>query len=152
MGVKTGVLVFRRPENSPSKKAKASRKVWFYEVRADGYDPEKISGGVRPETPARNDIPDLLKLWRVYKDSKFKKPPGVEAGRLLDPRSDVPRCWWVTVKTISGSDYNLAAGRYRPQVAKPAPEEDPADLIREVLALEKDIAGGLKLLLKEVEQ
>jgi len=151
-GVKTGILVFRRPENNVSKKVKASRKVWFYEVRADGYDPDKISGGVRPETPERNDIPELLKLWRTYKDSKFKKPPGVEAGTLLDPGRDVPRCWWARVKTIAGNDYNLAAGRYKPQVAEPVPEEDPADLIRKVLAVEKEITKGLKKLLQEVDQ
>ena len=42
-GVKTGILVFRRPEKAASTKAKQSRKVCFFEVRADGYDPDKIS-------------------------------------------------------------------------------------------------------------
>ncbi len=61
-GVKTGVLVFRRPASGAKKdkKAKHKEKVWFYDVRADGFDPDKISGGGRPETPERNDIPDLL--------------------------------------------------------------------------------------------
>jgi type I restriction enzyme M protein len=149
-GVKTGILVFRRPEKEVSKKAKASRKVWFYEVRADGYDPDKISGGVRPETPPRNDIPDVLSQWAGYKKSGFKKIPGVESGTLLPPGSDEPRCWWTTIRSIAENDYNLAAGRYKPQVAKKAPDDDPADLIRETLAIEREIAGGLEKLLQQV--
>ncbi len=152
-GVKTGVLIFKRPqaEAQKDKKAKRKEKIWFYEIRADGFDPDKISGGGRPETPDRNDIPDLLEKWAGYKKSGFKNIPGVEGGTLLDPGSDEPRCWWATVKTVTENDYNLAAGRYKPQVAEKAPEEDPVDLIRETLALEKEIVDGLEKLLQEVE-
>jgi len=152
-GVKTGVLVFRRPASGArkDKKAKHKEKVWFYEVRADGFDPDRISGGGRPETPERNDIPDLLKEWKAYKESRFSNPPGVEAGTLLQPGSDEPRCWWATIKTVVENDYNLAAGRYKPQIAEKAPDGDPAQLIRETLAIEREIAEGLETLLREVE-
>jgi type I restriction enzyme M protein len=149
-GVKTGVLVFRRPVSGDGKEKKTD-KVWFYEIKNDGYDPDKIVGGGRPETPEKNDIPDLLRQWKLYKESGFKNPPGVEAGTLLPPDSEEPRCWWATIETIAANDYNLAAGRYKPQVAEKAPEEDPAQLIREVLALEREIATGLEKLLSEVE-
>jgi len=151
-GVKTGVLVFRRPvsmaDHKPSIK---NAKVWFYEVRADGFDPDKIQGGGRPETPERNDIPDLLAKWKQYKASDFTNPPGVEAGTLLEPGSEEPRSWWATIETIADNDYNLAAGRYKPQIAEKAPDEDPAELIREVLAIERKITEGLEKLLKEIE-
>jgi type I restriction enzyme M protein len=151
-GVKTGVLVFRRPESAEKdKKEKKQGKVWFYEVRNDGFDPDKIQGGGRPETPEKNDIPDLLRQWAEYKKSGFKKPPGVEAGTLLKAGSEEPRCWWATLKMVAENDYNLAAGRYRPQVAEKAPEEDPAQLIREVLQIEREIESGLEKLLKDVE-
>ena len=150
-GVKTGVLVFRRPETINHQSKTINDKVWFFEIHADGFDPDKISGGGRPETPERNDIPELLQQWKVYKDSKFTEPPGVEAGTLLKPGSETPLCWWATVKTIVGNDYNLAAGRYKPMVAEKPPDEDPAELIRETLALEREIASGLEKLLQEVE-
>jgi type I restriction enzyme M protein len=152
-GVKTGVLVFRRPASGAKKdkKAKHKEKVWFYEVRADGFDPDKISGGGRPETPERNDIPDLLSKWKVYKESRFSNPPGVETGTLLPPGSEEPRCWWATITTVAENDYNLAAGRYKPQIAEKAPDDDPAELIRETLAIEREIAEGLEKLLREVE-
>jgi type I restriction enzyme M protein len=150
-GVKTSVLVFRRPPSSPEESAAATRRVWFYEIRNDGYDPDKIQGGGRPETPEKNDIPGLLSAWAEYKTSHFEKPPGVEAGSLLDPGSEEPRSWWATFDAIAESDFNLAASRYKPRVGDEAPEESPAELIREVLAIEKSIADGLEKLLSEVE-
>jgi type I restriction enzyme M protein len=151
-GVKTGVLVFHRAANGEKKKKKNNKKkVWFYEVKADGYDPDKIVGGGRPETPNLNDIPDLLEKWDKYKKSKYKNPPGVEAGTILEPGSDEPRCWWATTKTIADNDYNLAAGRYKPQVAEAAPDEDPTTLIRDALNIEKEIMEGLEKLLQDVE-
>ena len=149
-GVKTGVLVFRRPLGDTKAAPKAS-KVWFYEVRNDGYDPDKSVGGGRPETPETNDIPALLREWKIYKESGFRNPPGVEGGTLLPPSSEEPRCWWVPTDSIAESGFNLAAGRYKPQVSENAPEEDPAELIREVLIIEGEVMEGLDKLLKEVE-
>ncbi|RJP24024.1 MAG: SAM-dependent DNA methyltransferase [Candidatus Abyssobacteria bacterium SURF_5] len=153
-GVKTGVLVFRRPSmnTKKNKKTKEKEKVWFYEVHADGYDPDKIQGGGRPETPERNDIPDLLTQWRNYKKSGFKEPPGVEAGTMLPSESVEPSCWWTTIRTVVANDYNLAAGRYKPQIAEKAPDEDPKELIKDTLALEREIAHGLEKLLRELDK
>ena len=153
-GVKTGVIVFRRPAAGvkKDKKTKHKEKVWFYEVRADGFDPDKIQSGGRPETPERNDIPDLISQWDVYKKSGFKDLPGIEAVTILPAGSEELRCWWATIKNIAENDYNLAAGRYKPQIAEKAPDEDPAQLIQETLAIEKEIAAGLERLLKEVTE
>lgn len=151
-GVKTGILVFRRPSSDINRKSKIDNaKVWFYEVRADGFDPDKISGGGRPETPERNDIPDLLSKWVEFKKSGFKSPPGAEGGTLLPTGTDEVRCWWTKIKSITENDYNLAAGRYKPQIAEKVPDDDPVQLIRETLTIERDIATGLEKLLREVE-
>ena len=53
--------------------------------------------------------------------------------------------------TIAENDYNLAASRYKPLIAELTPDEDPAGLIRETLAIEREIAEGLEKLLKEIE-
>ncbi len=52
---------------------------------------------------------------------------------------------------IVANEYNLAAGRYKPQVAGAAIEEDPAELIEETLSLKREIISGLKKLLAEVK-
>ena len=147
-GVKTAVLVFRKLLETGVKKVD---QVWFYAVRNDGYEPDKITGGGRPETPQQNNIPELLRQWKTYKDSGFKEPPGVEAGTLLKSGSEKPTCWWAKTATLAQNDYNLAAGRYKPQLAEEASGDDPADLIREVLAMEQEITAGLERLLQELE-
>ena len=151
-GVKTSVLVFRCPVGKPGEGEAATKQVWFYEIRNDGYDPNKIQGGARPETPDRNDIPGLLTAWADYKTSRFRKLPGAEAGAVLEAGSEEPNCWWAPLEMIAENDYNLAASRYKPRVAEPVPDEDPAELIREVLVIEKEITAGLEKLLSEVEQ
>lgn len=150
-GVKTGILVFGKPVNEEKQKKRDGRKVWFYEIKNDGFDPDKITGGGRPETPELNNIPDMLRNWRLYRESGFKNPPGVEANSLLEPGSEEPKCWWSPVNAIAENDFNLAAGRYKPQIAEKAPDDDPAELILETLAIEREIAEGLEKLLQEVE-
>jgi len=147
-GVKTAILVFHKPLET---KLHITRKVWFYELKNDGYDPDKISGGGRPETPDRNEIPEMLRQWRLYKESGFKKLPGVAANTLLPPGSPDPKCWWATLAQIQANEFNLGAGRYKPQVGEKPPEEDAAELIGKTLTLERNIADGLEKLLNEVE-
>jgi type I restriction enzyme M protein len=148
-GVKTAVLVFRKPSN---RKKADHQIVWFYEVSNDGYDPDKIIGGGRPETPEKNDIPDLLRQWKAYKKSVFKKPPGIEAGSVLDPDTDAPHCWWAKTDLISENRYNLAAGKYKPQLGQKPPEDDPVDLIKDVLNAEKEITQEIENLFTEVKK
>ncbi|MGI8554423.1 MAG: HsdM family class I SAM-dependent methyltransferase, partial [Dehalococcoidia bacterium] len=150
-GVKTGVLVFRRPPATAPNDSRRTEKVWFYEVRADGYDPDKITGGGRPETPDRNDIPDLLRHWKLYKSSGFRSPPGPEANSSLPSGSKNPRCWWTPAAMIAENGYNLAASRYKPSITEQAMDEDPVELIREVLEIEQEIVEGLGRLLQEVD-
>jgi len=149
-GVKTGILIFRRP-TSAAKKKMNTKKVWFYEVINDGFDPDKIVGGGRPETPEKNNIPDLLKQWHIYKESGFKEPSGEQANALLEPGSEMPRCWKADAELIVANDYSLAAGRYKPQVGEKPPEEDPKELIENLVKYEKEILSGLNNLLSELE-
>ncbi|THD09655.1 type I restriction-modification system subunit M [Rhodanobacter lindaniclasticus] len=148
-GVKTAVLVFSKPKSEASKR---HDKVWFYEVRNDGYDPDRISGGGRVETPELNNIPDLLAQWAKYKASGFKQPPGAEANALLPAGSVEPTCWWTTRERLAEADYNLGAGQWKPRIAEPVSEEDPRELIEEVLSDYRSVVAGLEKLLKEVAE
>ena len=115
-GVKTAVVVFQRPAEG---KNRTADKVWFYEVRNDGYDPDKIQGGGRPETPESNDVPALLAEWKAYKASGFKKVPGVETGTVLSPGSAIPSSWWAPITLLVETDYGLAATATSRESRKP---------------------------------
>jgi type I restriction enzyme M protein len=146
------LLVFRRPDSGESKDifSKRKEKVWFYEVQADGFDPEKSSANSRLLTPQDNDIPDLLDKWNAYKESDFFNPPGVETGTALEPGSQEVRSWWTTVEVLSKNDYILVPNRYKPKTGKEVREGEVERLIEENLLLEMEITAGLKRLLKEV--
>lgn len=146
-GVKTAVLVFRKPA---SETAKRLDKVWFYEVRNDGYDPDKISGGGRVETPEKNDIPDLLEQWKVYKASGFASAPGVAANTLLTHDAEEPRFWWVEREQLTAADYNLGAGQWKPRIAEKFSEEDSSKLATDVLEDYRKVVAGLERLVKEL--
>jgi type I restriction enzyme M protein len=146
-GVKTAVLVFRKPSSDT---AKQLEKVWFYEVRNDGYDPDRISGGGRVETPEKNDIPDLLTQWKTYKATGFKAPPGIEANTLLPHGSEGPSCWWTTKEKLADADYILGAGQWKPRVAEKASDEDPCELVANVLDDYRQIIVGLEKLQEEL--
>lgn len=148
-GVKTAVLVFRRPA---SESAKRLNKLWFYEVRNDGYDPDKVSGGGRVETPDQNDIPDLLTQWKAYKASGYTKPPGLEANALLSHGHAEPTCWWTTKDKLAESDYNLGAGQWKPRVAEKTSDEDPRELVAGVLEDYREVVKGLEKLLVELAE
>jgi type I restriction enzyme M protein len=150
-GVKTSVLVFRKPKELPKKGQAATQRVWFYEIRNDGYDPDKVQAGGRPETPELNDIPRLLLAWEQYKKSRFKEPPGAQVGEIHQPGSEEPQCWWAGFDMIRHSDFNLTAGRYKTATHKEVAVEDPVKLIHEVLQLETEIASELQTLLQHVE-
>ena len=77
-------------------------------------------------------------------------PSGIRR-RLLEAGSDEPRCWWAPFDAVAENDYDLNASRYKPRVAKAVPDEDPAELMREVLAMEREIATGLEKPLEEME-
>lgn len=150
-GVKTGVLIFRRPLSNLPKDKKKDGRVWFYEIKADGYDPDKISGGGRPETPERNDIPDLLKQWKAYKKGGYKTPPGIEASTFLPAGSEEPHCWWANLNQVIENDYSLAAGRYKPQIIQDVPLDDPKELVTSILSLENEIIQSIEKLALEME-
>ena len=129
------------------------RKVWFYEIQNDGYDPDKISGGIRPETPSENDIPELLELWKKYKETDYKEPPGLNVilKEDFEDFEEHKNCWWVNIDQLRDNEYNLTAGRYKPVTYERVFEFPPEVLIEEILEIEDSITKDLKNLLKDIE-
>jgi type I restriction enzyme M protein len=146
-GIKTAVLLFRKPASESGRRID---KIWFYEICNDGYDPDKIAGGGRVETPEKNDIPNLLAKWKAYKTSGYANPPGPEANSLLPQDSNEPNCWWVTKEKLAEAEYSLAAGRWKPRAAEQTPDEDPNELLAEALADYRQVVAGLERLQRDL--
>jgi type I restriction enzyme M protein len=151
-GVKTSVLVFSKPQGEATSESPSSsnRRVWFYEIKNDGYDPDKVSNGGRVETPNENGISALLKSWAIYKASNFESPPGPEANTLLDSDSEEPACCWATTQRIAEQDYNLSVGPYKPTAPTRANAEDPLALVDELIESEGKILAGYHSLKEKI--
>ena len=134
-GVKTGVLVFRRPVSQSTIGNRRSTMTRFGSTRSEPTVSTRTRSRAGAGPKPRNVMTSLIfsPSGRNTRNQVSRVLPGVEAGTLLPSGSDEPRCWWATIKTVTRHDYNLAAGRYKPQIAEKAPDEDPAQLIREIL-------------------
>lgn len=149
-GVKTSVLVFSKPNNQELLTNNSRSVVWFYEIKNDGYDPDKVSGGGRVETANENGIPGLLDAWAIYKAGGFQNPPGPEANTLLEAGASEPSCWWAAMDRIADTGYSLSAATYKPSMPSRSNEEDPLELVDQLLELETAITTGLQELRKQL--
>ncbi|MHB8256623.1 MAG: class I SAM-dependent DNA methyltransferase [Acidiferrobacterales bacterium] len=105
-------------------KGNPTKSVWFYDVTADGFTLDD------KRTPVdANDIPDVLAKWTN--------------------REDGPNSYRVSIDRISGNDWSLAAGRYKPVITESVNHDSPKEILGDVLKLENDILRrGNTLLVK----
>ena len=103
----------------------ATQSVWFYDITADGYSLDD------KRTPIEaNDLPDVLAKW-----------PGREEG---------PNSYRVPIEKIRENDWSLAAGRYKPVTTTAVNHDKPADILGDVLNLEKEIIQRGNALLTQI--
>jgi len=148
MSVKTVVLVFRRPLDP---KTVRPDKIWFYDLCFDGYHPEKVSKSGRLEAPLRNEIPQLLRTWRAYKESEFTQLPQVPARSFLPRGNEAPSSWLVSHAEIRDAAFNLSPSNWQPPPALKQSNEDPRALLTEVIADYQELLLGLEKLKHEIE-
>ncbi|CAN5752899.1 class I SAM-dependent DNA methyltransferase [soil metagenome] len=106
---------------------RATESVWFYDLSADGFSLDDKRNPV-----AANDIPDLLAKW--------------------PEREEGSNSYRVPIGKIEENDWSLAAGRYKPLVAEDVHHDPPAQILREVLELEREIIRRGEALLAELER
>jgi type I restriction enzyme M protein len=111
-GVGTAVVVFV--------KGGKTDKVWFYEMKADGYSLDQKRDFVN----GKGDIPDIIEKFR--------------AGRKESSQSVL-----VPLEAIRKNGYNLSIARYKEVEHEEVEYEEPQVLIEKVLQLEEAIAKEL---------
>jgi type I restriction enzyme M protein len=119
-GVKTSAFIFT--------KGNPTKKVWFYEITADGFT---LDDNRRP-TPEKNDIPDMIAKW-----------PEREVGE---------HSWIATVEQIRSAGFNLSANRYKPVTAETVNHDAPASILGDVLKFENEIIKRGNALLTQIRK
>lgn len=138
-GVSTAILFFTKTGVG------GTDHVWFYDLQADGYSlddkrtpllpVEKL--GVSPskvldnEDHARNNLPDLLMRWEEHEGSERGNPRTAQS--FCVPKAEI----------AATDSYDLSLNRYKEVEHEEKHHDAPADIIRELQGLEKEISDGL---------
>lgn len=120
-GVSTAILIFV--------KGGETEKVWFYEMKADGYSLDDK----RAKT-SENDIPDIVEKWKHKKEQQE------------NDRSST--FFSVDKGEIEGNSYELSMSRYKKTDYQETKYDDPSEILNKIEMLEKEIIEGITALKK----
>ena len=133
-GVKTSVLVFR--------KGGVTDRVLFLHADHDGF---KLDANHDQPIDA-DDLPDLIAAFRERADRRAD-------WRARDPAADWNEKWWFAdADAIRAADFNLSAGRYRPQNRARVEHRDPLELLDDLRATESEILAEIDELADAVRE
>ncbi|KIC14078.1 HsdM family class I SAM-dependent methyltransferase [Leisingera sp. ANG-DT] len=124
-GVKTSVLVFTRGGRTED--------VLFLHADADGFKMD-----ANHDAPvAEDDLPTLLEAYRAREGRRVE-------WQARDEDADWTHKWWFAdAETIRAADFNLSAGRYRPQSRASVEHRDPLEILDDLQAVEREIMEEL---------
>ena len=120
-GVSTAVLVFTKTNSG------GTDNVWFYDMQADGYSLDDKRNPIEA-----NDIPDIVARYHKLK------------GESKRARTD--KSFMVPVQEIRDNKYDLSINRYKEVVYEEKVYEQPATIIGQIEALDRERADLLKQL------
>ena len=124
-GVKTSILVFR--------KGGTTDQVMFLHADADGY---KLDAN-HDQPVAEDDLPDLVAAFNSREEMW-------EDWLARDPEAEWSEKWWFAERAaIEGADWNLSAGRHRPQSRARVEHRDPMEILDELREMEREIINEL---------
>ena len=124
-GVSTAILIFTKTN------AGGTDKVWFYDMKADGYSLDQKRNEV-----SENDIPDLI--------ARFHNLQG-EAERTRKEQS-----FLVPVEEIREKGYDLSINKYKEVEREQVVYDAPEVIIGRITALEEEILSAMEELKKIV--
>jgi type I restriction enzyme M protein len=123
-GVSTGVLVFTKMTNKMPNKPN-TKKVWFYNMTADGYSLDDKRSPKRDES-------DLQDIIASYHD------------RHNEPNDDrMAKHFFIPTSEIVENDFDLSINRYKVVNQKPVKYDQPIDVIRQMMKIETQISSFL---------
>ncbi|MCQ2298948.1 MAG: type I restriction-modification system subunit M [Bacteroidales bacterium] len=114
-GVSTAILIFTKTN------AGGTDKVWFYDMKADGYSLDQKRNEVK-----ENDIPDVI--------ARFKNLKGEEN------RTRKEQSFLVPVEEIRANDYDLSINKYKEVERVKVEYEKPELILNRIEELESQIS------------
>lgn len=132
-GVSTAILIFTKTNSG------GTNKVWFYDMKADGYSLDDKRNQLTPnafETEdweeiehEKNNIPDILNRWE-----------NLDAEEERDRKS---QSFFVDKGEIEEEAYDLSLNRYKEVEYETQAYDNPREIIKAIEVLEEDIQTGI---------
>ena len=117
-GVSTAIIVFTKGGRTDN--------VFFYNVENDGFSLDDK----RESQPDKNDLPDMLELWR-------KRDPAKDTDRTQ-------KHFFVSANQILENKYDLSINRYQETAYKVEEYSPPEEILNQMMALEKEIMADME--------
>jgi len=117
-GVSTGILVFTKGE--------PTKKVWFYDMEADGYSLDDKRNFI----DGKGDIPDIIEMFKNRENEDF-----------TDRKA---KCFFVPFEEIKENDYGLSISNYKEIEYEEVEYEAPEVIKGKIIELEEKILTGLR--------
>ncbi len=124
-GVSTAIVIFTKTNNGDTD------KVWFYDMQADGYSLDDKRTAI-----ADNDIADIIKRFSQRNDDNNGE----------QQRKRTEQSFLVPLAEIEGNDWDLSINRYKEIVYEEVDYAAPAEIIKEIEALDIEREQALGLL------
>lgn len=118
-GVSTAVLVFTKTG------AGGTDKVWFYDMRADGYSLDDKRSPIED-----NDIPDIIARFHNLEGEIDRKP--------------TEQSFFVEKSAIASNDYDLSINRYKEIIYEKVEYDPPAVIMDRMDKLNLEIASKME--------
>lgn len=114
-GVSTAVMIFTKTGTG------GTDKVWFYEMKADGYSLDD-----KRESVEENDIPDILARFKTRFETDVS-------------RSKTDQSFFVSKQEIMKNDYDLSIKRYKEIVYEKIEYEDSSVILNRIEVIDNEI-------------
>ncbi len=132
--VKTSVLIFR--------KGGATERVMFLHADNDGFKLDANHDRAIDE----DDLPVLVAAYRTRDERETE-------WQDRDPEADWTEKWWFAeTEAIREADFNMSAGRHRPQSRATVEHRDPLEILEELKGIESEILAEIDALATTVSE
>lgn len=118
-GVSTAVLIFTKTN------AGGTDKVWFYDMRADGYSLDDKRSEIK-----ENDIPDILARFANLKDE--------------EQRTRKDQSFFVPKDEIAKNDYDLSLNKYKEVERVRVEYEKPEVILARIETLQNEVSEAIE--------
>lgn len=125
-GVSTAVLIFTKTNSG------GTDKVWFYDMKADGYSLDDKRQKLNQDKHEENNLPDIIERYKNLEEE--------------EKRSRKDQSFLVPIDEIREKEYDLSVNRYKEVTYDEIKYDKPEKILEELTRQEDEISEGLKKL------